>query len=473
MCWNGETHWALDPERLSSDYYSISTPTSPHIGHAGPSSLCLFYRFRLSLRMADPLSIAASLVAVVTAAITSTVSLIDTVKRFKGRNKTLQRLQEELEDLSSVLKALKDSIGADISILALLESPVKRCDQVCYEFEKAMQEFSGKPKASILDWAKMEFRRDNINGFLDTLAGYKSTIAVGLGTINLHTSRVSHQVLKEYGEIIKDTAYNLKIHLQRIDEEIEQLPAETPGNSNFNIDLEDEKAITEQCLRICEDAKAHIDSLNNREPSLQYGTSSSSTASETRRQFEAQLLTRQVLNDNRDSFARTIGHLRSRLESLTLDGSPGRDEERKRLMEDINISKQCLEVCKMASDEASQKKSYIVGEAIAEGESDQLVVTTLADLFDVKKAFSRGGSAQLIGSMTDESLQQLTAQRYQSKFGAAQSDKASSITSPSTLQTRETTHSWLLPQSNRMDQMLDPEAGNFKPSPNEMRKRTG
>ncbi|XMA20276.1 hypothetical protein WAI453_013067 [Rhynchosporium graminicola] len=44
---------------------------------------------------------------------------------------------------------------------------------------------------SLKDWAKMEFMRGDINEFIDTLADYKSIIIIGLGTINMHTSRLT------------------------------------------------------------------------------------------------------------------------------------------------------------------------------------------------------------------------------------------------------------------------------------------
>ena len=135
--------------------------------------------------MADPLSITASALAVITAALQSTKSLYETVKRFKDRNKTLRRLQAELEDLTNILNSLIQAINAETSMLELLQGPIDRCSQVCREFEQSMKVFSGKSTAGILDWTKMEFMRGNINEFIDTIAGYKSTISVGLGTITL------------------------------------------------------------------------------------------------------------------------------------------------------------------------------------------------------------------------------------------------------------------------------------------------
>lgn len=67
---------------------------------------------------------------------------------------------------------------------------------------------------------------------------------------------------------------------------------------------------------------------------------------------------------------------------------PSDEEERSRLVADLKASKECLEVCKVASDVYSQK-IYRVGEVIAEGNSDQLLVPILADLFDIKNWLAR------------------------------------------------------------------------------------
>jgi DNA repair ATPase RecN len=135
--------------------------------------------------MADPLSITASVLAVITAAVQATNSLCETVKRFKDRNKTLRRLQDELGDLANILGSLTKVTNDEATTLTLLQGPIERCSQVCREFEQSMEVFSGKSKTGFRDWTKMEFMRGDINEFIDNIAGYKSTITVGLGTITM------------------------------------------------------------------------------------------------------------------------------------------------------------------------------------------------------------------------------------------------------------------------------------------------
>ena len=144
--------------------------------------------------MADPLSIIGSLLAIATAGVQSTRSLKGAVERDKTRDSTLRRLLDEAGDAERVLTALRDLLAAstaqppldvDTSIAALLREPIERCSEVCQKFEIAMGQFSTKSNTSFLDWAKMEFMRGDINQFLDTLAGHKATISVGLGVLTM------------------------------------------------------------------------------------------------------------------------------------------------------------------------------------------------------------------------------------------------------------------------------------------------
>lgn len=293
--------------------------------------------------------------------------------------------------------------------------------------------------------------------------------------LNRRTSRLSQQVLEEYNEKIEETTYGLKLHMQRIDEKLEQFNAGSSKGSGTSIDLDDEKQVTEQCLRICENARSYMESLTDREPSLQDQTLINSTTDPMDR-FEAQLLTRKALENNRDGLVETIGRLRERLESLNTDGSPETDRERRRLEDDIGVWKQCLDLCKQVSSEVSQQKIYRIGEVVADGDSDQVVVTTLADLFDVKKALSKGRSAQLIGSMSDETLRQMSADRYGSRFGAntsAEGDIGALHSGTAKMNESNDSSSSTPHRPVVVTQRSGMETRRDKPHPNEMRKRAG
>ncbi|GKU22758.1 hypothetical protein FLAG1_08044 [Fusarium langsethiae] len=373
-----------------------------------------------------------------------------------GRDKTLARLHHVLEDLDNILEVLERTVDSEASTRALLEGPVSRCNILCRDFETAMQAFGGTSKMGFRDWAKMEFMAGDINEFMDR-----------------QTSKVSREVLEEYNETIQDTMYSLNVNLQRLDEKMELLVRESKSisASNTGTDLRDERTVTEQCLRICQDARSYIDSLADREGSLKDQPLSESVA-DGESLFEAQLLIRRTLNESRDNLAQTIGRLQERLDSMATSGTPKSDLGYLQLEGDLKTSKQCLELCKTASEQVANQKVYTVGEMIADGDSDQVVITTLADLFNVKKASSTNRSAQWIGSLSDDTARQVSKDRYSSHFGAVAAVGAGDgiSTMPSTSNTREVNSS-LARRPGKTGQPVASEAVHRRPSANEIRKR--
>jgi STAND-like protein len=264
--------------------------------------------------------------------------------------------------------------------------------------------------------------------------------------------------------MVLDTNYNLNIHLQRIIEKMDRFPSEEPVSSGM--DLKDERTVIEHCIRICEEAMSHISTLDDRERQLCSDALSEQATSEAA-SFQPKLLqvhqeTRQVLQGSRDNIAMFLGRLQERLWSLTSDGHPEMERERMQLKEDINALEDSLKVCEIASGEVSRQKIHSFGEIVAEGESDQVVVTTWAELFTVEKATSTGNSAQLIGSMTGNELIQLSRDRYGSRFGAVDSPRVD-VAMPS--QSKEPRESGV-----RSDEQ---QSAKFsRANPNETRKRT-
>ena len=235
-------------------------------------------------------------------------------------------------------------------------------------------------------------------------------------SLRRHSHRVSQKVLEQYMEMTQNASEDLRLQLQRINEKLAGLSSDDAPSSEVRMDLKDEEAVTRKCLRICQDAKTFIELMLTKESSvLQEGSSSNATDAE-QNYFDAQFATRQALVDAQGRIAEVINRLVKRLEHLVAEEGTGADEDRKRLQADLNASRQCLEVCKVAT-EMSRQKIYRVGEVDADGNSDNVVVNTLSDLFDVKKATSTDHSALFVGSVTSEDLREVMALRYNSRFG--------------------------------------------------------
>jgi hypothetical protein len=210
----------------------------------------------------------------------------------------------------------------------------------------------------------------------------------------------------------KDTVYNLELRLQRIDEKIAQPILDDRDASNTSTDLKDERAVTKQCIRVCEDAKSYMDALISRESSMlpqpSYNDSEHVQAS-----FEAQHETRRIFDENQNRFAELIDHLQGRLRSLVLDRPPN-DPDQKKLQEDTDISRQCLEVCRTAS-EISRQKIYREksGEIDSPSESDMKLDdedqrmapsrSPIESLRKKKSAASESGESELGSIFSEES----------------------------------------------------------------------
>ncbi|KJR86853.1 uncharacterized protein SPSK_01752 [Sporothrix schenckii 1099-18] len=435
----------------------------------------------------DPLSITASALAMITAAAQATNVLCGTVSRYKERDKMLRQLYNELDDLNKILKSLGAAVDVlDTSMWTLLEGPVKRCGTMCSDFEAAMQKFSAKPTTGFRDWMKMEFMRGNINTFMDSLARYKATINIALGTITMsvrhsssmlsrgetmltpfrNTSQITREVLNDFHEMIKNTVYDLHVHLQRIEEEISHdRPQRTSINSSTSseAELEDEKDVIKQCIRICEDAESHLEFLQHQDPPMRM---SGGVGDVSDGDIEAQQMTFRALSESRDRIAETIGRLQERL-NTTRHERPEQILEKTRLQEDIDAQKKSLELCRRASEQVSFRKVHTFGEIVSERDSGQVVVTTLADVFDVKKVLAGQSSTQLVGSMTDETLVKIAGQfRNDNRPGAPEVD----VTTPS--YSHLTGHPDILSPSSRATNNVERSRKTDKPVSNSVKKRT-
>ncbi|KAI8660322.1 Helo-like-N domain-containing protein [Fusarium keratoplasticum] len=419
--------------------------------------------------MADPLSISASILAVVTASVVSVKSLKEAVERYRGRDETLRRLIAQLEDLISVLDTLEKISQVEASMLALLKGPVERCRQLCQAFEVVMTDFAGKSSTGFRDWAKMEFKKGDINEFMRTLSGYTSTISIGLGTITLQNSKTTCDVLEKYSEMVQDTTYNLNVQLQRINEKMGRFPSEEPDTTIS--DFRDESTVIKHCIGICEEAMSRIGSMIDRERRVYSAALSEQAAADATsthpKLFQAHEETREMLENNRDSIAKFLGRLQERLSSLAMEQHPDSERRKMQLEKDIRALEDSLEVCRIASTEVSRQKVHTFGEVVAEGKSDQVVVTTLADLFNVGKAIAKDNSGQLIGSMAGAELIQLSKDRYSSlRFSAADMSRVNlmpPLTKNSELR---------VPGQEVNDQQPGPRVSSSKANPNETKKRT-
>ena len=139
--------------------------------------------------MADPISLASGLLALATFAFKSSIALYKTVESFQNNPKRVRDLKDELGTLGGVLGSLTETVSAITDVdLSALDLPLLRCGNACQEFEQELikcSSRSGGNRTSFRDWAKLRYMGDDMDGFRQLLAGYKSTIIIALTDANL------------------------------------------------------------------------------------------------------------------------------------------------------------------------------------------------------------------------------------------------------------------------------------------------
>lgn len=144
--------------------------------------------------MAEAIGLASGLLTLSAFALKSSVVLYEAVKSFQFHPKRVRDLTEELEALSGVLRTLTNTTKTTTDgVLDALELPLLRCGNACSEFQEELMKCSsrsGTNRTSFRDWAKLRYMGDDIDGFRQLLAGYKSTITIALTDAALYVSHV-------------------------------------------------------------------------------------------------------------------------------------------------------------------------------------------------------------------------------------------------------------------------------------------
>lgn len=139
--------------------------------------------------MAEAIGIASGLVALTTFALKCSLTLHETIKSFQNQPRHVLELMEELEALSDVLSSLRETSHAVIDTdLSALKPPLERCGRACADFQQELLKCtsrSGNNRNSFRDWFSMRYMGDDIRGFRESLARYKSTIIIALQDVTL------------------------------------------------------------------------------------------------------------------------------------------------------------------------------------------------------------------------------------------------------------------------------------------------
>ncbi|KAF5541681.1 beta-lactamase [Fusarium phyllophilum] len=344
--------------------------------------------------MADGLSVASGVLALVTFAFQSSTVLYKTVRSYKTQDANARALKNELNDLTGVLHSLLETVTnyPEISFDSL-ELPLLRCGKTCEEYGKLIArctKHSNGTRPSFRDWIGQQYLKGDITDFRDMLAG---TITA-----------VTRNVIDEYKDMIDDTIADLQKHMQRLDERARSLAipqAESVESDSTDwLALFEEKESTRKGLQICTELSLHIEALE-------------STSSENP-QFSKQPSADKYIKSSLSSAKTSISTLESRLRShgseidrrmdamkLKTDLSEDDINELAQLRETKESIHQCMNVVAHAGEDLAKERANIFEDITMADNAYGITVSTVKDLVFARRVNVQG-QARYVGGQIDE-----------------------------------------------------------------------
>ncbi|KKZ59809.1 hypothetical protein EMCG_00852 [[Emmonsia] crescens] len=103
--------------------------------------------------------------------------------------------------------------------------------------------------------------------------------------------------------------------------------------------------------------------------------------------------------------------LKARLEAMSQAVKMEETAEWEQFQEERNSLRQCLAICAEASEQTKQVRFNEFEDVLSADDAHQVIVSTLGELISAKCITTGSRSAQWLGQMSDETLQQLSRDR--------------------------------------------------------------
>jgi hypothetical protein len=228
---------------------------------------------------------------------------------------------------------------------------------------------------------------------------------------------VTVDLLQEYKDTIDDTTMRLEMHLQKISDKLDGFTSGSREHSGEETlewqDMQDEKESTEQCLEICAEFLNHIEKAQK---DVAKGISTASEPNQVHIATTSHRVTaRKVIVNTLDDLRLRLDSAKALLEKISpaspntiMGSSHEQSVERKQLQDEFEGITKALEVCADASEIADSNRVISFSRVSMKDDGLQVIVATMGDLLRVSDITVGDRSAQIMGQMTDESLQQLS-----------------------------------------------------------------
>lgn len=220
--------------------------------------------------------------------------------------------------------------------------------------------------------------------------------------------QITQACFREYRDLIEDAKADLKEHLYSIerklsrDEEVDLRILQAVDNEQ----LVQEKESALQCLNICSEVSEYIEKRRamigkSNHPQSLYATISAAGSASLP---SSQNLTSTALQDCCDRLETTSHGVGARMRALqeVLQSLSGLDTSETVEKERVQA---CLALCEDALRNVDQSRINIFEDVSVADNGGQYLVSTIGELISAKRISAGPGSVQIIGQMSNETLQ--------------------------------------------------------------------
>lgn len=220
--------------------------------------------------------------------------------------------------------------------------------------------------------------------------------------------------------MIHSTVQDLEDHLDKLQAKLVNCATPTAGHTTAVTaevqQIRNEQSSAVKCLEICNQVLHRINEMHFQPVTdAQSGGTTSATLMPQSPQYwtQAAAMTLLTLKACSDKLVETMSHLHAMKESAETRSTMQADMrvadptlDVRSLQDELDSTRQCIAICKGASGRASEVRVHVLENISMGHDGQQLFISTLGDLFNVKGASAGDGAIQFIGSVSDASLQE-------------------------------------------------------------------
>lgn len=233
-------------------------------------------------------------------------------------------------------------------------------------------------------------------------------------------------LLEEYTELSSDAMANLEERIEELSMKLELLHSEKGHSSTEGLRLVEEKQATEQkasleqCLTICLKLIDHIHAIRPiAGPDREGGLSADVTK-------ESSMNVPRMMNDTLDVCTQNLNETAERIREIAGENRTKAEIAEANLIQQLGGAQECLEILKRSKEE----RVNIFDNIDAAEDSRLIIVSTIGDLIKGTNIKMGARVGNLMGQLSDESLQKVVEKFSPPGPGKADSVSADTATYP-------------------------------------------